>query len=132
MSTRTTSRFRLLRDIRSASALFVWTAFIFAILINLFDWPSFLPAIAMRSKVDPIAPKHALDMDKIYTGSIYFVPSSGDYCLQRMIDNRTGNMWDNGSVNCDELARAIGQPRRNTLGAERVRAIGAALRHDGN
>ena len=86
----------------------------------------------MRSKAEPIAPKHALDMDKIYTGSIYFVPSSGDYCLQRMIDNRTGNMWDNGSVNCDELARAIGQPRRNTLGAERVRAIGAALRHDGN
>jgi len=132
MGTRRTSRYWLSRDIRLASALFVWTAFVVAVLINLFDWQPFRPAIAVQSQANPTAPKHALESDKIYTGAIFFVPSSGDYCLQRMIDNRTGNMWDNGSVDCHELARALGQPRRNTLGLARVRAIGEALRHDGN
>jgi len=120
----------LSREIRSAFVLLVWVAFAFAILLNLFDWPPFRKFIAVRSLAHPAETKRVIDVDKLYTGSIFFVSPSGDSCLERMIDNRTGNMWDNGYVDCYELARALGQPRPNTEGAERVRAIGAALRHD--
>lgn len=38
------------------------------------------------------------------TGSILFVPPSGNRCRHRLIDNYTWFIRDNGFVNCDELA----------------------------
>lgn len=49
---------------------------------------------------DPSDPSdHALR-----TGSILFVPPSGNRCRHRLIDNYTWFIRDNGFINCDELA----------------------------
>jgi hypothetical protein len=37
------------------------------------------------------------------TGSILFVPPSGNRCRHRLIDNYTWFIRDNGFINCDEL-----------------------------
>jgi hypothetical protein len=37
------------------------------------------------------------------TGSILFVPASGNRCKHRLIDNYTWFIRDNGFINCDEL-----------------------------
>lgn len=40
--------------------------------------------------------------DELRTGSILFVPSQGNICRQKLIDNATWRIWDNGPVVCDE------------------------------
>jgi hypothetical protein len=44
------------------------------------------------------------------TGSILFVPPSGNRCKHRVIDNYTWFMRDNGFVNCDELVHRGSEP----------------------
>lgn len=44
------------------------------------------------------------------TGSILFVPPSGNRCRHRLIDNYTWFIRDNGFINCDELASRGGDP----------------------
>ena len=40
----------------------------------------------------------------IYTGSMLYVPDSGNGCHQWQFDNRSGRLSDKGSVNCDDVA----------------------------
>lgn len=44
------------------------------------------------------------------TGSIVFVPPSGNRCRHRLIDNYTWFIRDNGFVNCNELASRGSDP----------------------
>lgn len=44
------------------------------------------------------------------TGSILFVPPSGNRCRHRLIDNYTWFIRDNGFVNCNELASRGSDP----------------------
>lgn len=58
--------------------------------------------------------------DDLTTGSILFMPDHGDRCYNRLIDNATWRIYDNGEVDCREaLARS-----RNARGSgSRVDAI---------
>lgn len=47
----------------------------------------------------PIAPEREA---KLLSGSILFVPLSGNTCRQNLIDNATGEIRGNGLVECDE------------------------------
>lgn len=40
----------------------------------------------------------------IYSGSILYVPETGDGCHQWQFDNRNGHFNDKGAVNCDDVA----------------------------
>ena len=66
--------------------------------------------------------------EPLYVGSIIFVPAHGDRCWKRLIDNRTGLMWDDGIVKCDAVAPPPPEEPRG-MGIQRLRAIGAALQH---
>lgn len=58
------------------------------------------------------------------TGSVLFVPPSGNRCKHRLIDNYTWFMRDNGFVNCDELAsRGIDPISRDYNSSPRLDAI---------
>src|SRR5262245_22997507 len=41
------------------------------------------------------------DDDELRTGSILFVPDRGNICRQKLIDNTTWRIWDNGFVPCN-------------------------------
>jgi hypothetical protein len=61
--------------------------------------------------------------DDLTTGSIVFVPIHGNRCRNRLIDNTTWRIRDNGYVDCKEaLAQYTTGPRLN-LSAARASAI---------
>ena len=47
-----------------------------------------------------------------------------------MIDNRNGQMWDKGYIDCYDPLLQNGGAVHATLSGDRLRAIGRALRHD--
>ena len=117
-----------LRDIPRTYVLLVWLAFGAAILIYTIDWhPSGWSALRQET----VAAKPLRNDAATYTGSIIIVPARGDQCLQRMIDNRTGRMWDKGYVNCDEAASPPEKDQRAGMSSLRLNAIGKAF-HGGD
>jgi hypothetical protein len=64
---------------------------------------------------------------ELYTGSIILVPTQGEQCLERALDNRTGQMWDKGYVNCYDVVRNTA--KNSGLSSSRMRLIGNAFLH---
>ena len=59
------------------------------------------------------ASKPAPSEEEIYTGSILYVPSEGTICRQLLFDNRTGQLRDNGLVDCEQAYyRGTGESAR--------------------
>jgi len=132
----------LLRNVRRwrrdefprAFMLLVWAGFAVALLLSALGWSPLRANLMFRhhAKAPLVAPVPG--GDELYTGSIYFVPSIGDYCWQRMLDNRNGDMWDIGYIDCEavlEPQKPEPSPRR-TMSGERMLAISRALRHGGD
>jgi hypothetical protein len=88
VATRVSSRRRwFLRDVPRTYVLFVWLAFGLAAFIYANDWhPSGWSKLRQEAAAKPPQRRDA----EYYTGSIVIVPARGEYCWQRMIDNRTG------------------------------------------
>ena len=128
MASRTSHRRWLLREVPHIVALFAWAAFGFAILTYFVDSTQ-LQRWMLATYRGTAAAKTPADVNngqKPYSGSILFVPPRGDYCAEWTFDNRNGEMWDKGPVNCSVMA-----PRdaNEGLSAERMRAIGKAFNH---
>lgn len=70
------------------------------------DW--FIPTHVKVVAADP-APTPAVHDDVMYTGSIIFVPSRGDLCWQRHLDNRTGWMRDVGYRPCEKVVSYLSE-----------------------
>ncbi|HET9718366.1 MAG TPA: hypothetical protein VFP60_19525 [Pseudolabrys sp.] len=124
MATRSSSRRWFLRDIPRTYVLIVWLAFGAVLLIYANDWhPSGWSALRREAA----APARETPRVESYTGSIIIMPPRGDACRQMMLDNRTGAMWDNGYVSCDEV---VSRPERDARGMStmRMNAIGNAFR----
>lgn len=112
-----------LRDIPRTYVLFVWLVFGLAAFVYAYDWhPSGWTALRTEATVKP----QRRDVE-YYTGSIIMVPTSGDYCWQRMLDNRTGKMWDKGYVNCYEAVSPLEKDQRVGMSSLRMNAIGKAF-----
>ena len=108
----------LWREIRPTFAALVWFAFGCSLLMYINDWSVPRPPAATEPKAD------TAEIDTLYTGSIIFSPDRGDFCWQRMIDNRTGRLWDKGYINCDEIAsRSAKERQRGALSVLRMQAI---------
>lgn len=124
MAARVSSRHWFLRDIPRTYVLFVWLAFGLAAFLYAYDWhPSGWSALRKQEAV--VKPQRR-DVE-YYTGSIVIVPTNGDHCWQRMIDNRTGKMWDKGYVNCDEAVSPQEKDQRTGMSSLRLNAIGKAF-----
>jgi len=132
----------LLRNVRRwrrdefprAFMLLVWAGFAVALLLSALGWSPLRSSLVFRHHAKPKAVVPVPSSDELYTGSIYFVPSIGDYCWQRMLDNRNGDMWDIGYIDCEavlEPQKPEPSPRR-TMSGERMLAISRALRHGGD
>jgi hypothetical protein len=103
--------------------LFVWL--LFAAILALSGWIGGGLADGLRPKrTQQATSAQSTGDDEIYTGSILFVPTGGDNCWQRFLDNQTGRLWDNGFVSCEGAAphSLISQPGRYST-AGRVDAI---------
>jgi len=129
MTSRVSPRRWLLRDMPRTYILLVWVAFGFSVLIYFIDWSPARRAAAVRPEINAAMSK--INGDMLYTGSIIIVPTRGDYCWQRIIDNRTGKMWDKGYVNCDEaVSKSENNDRQGAISVMRLNSIGKAFRHD--
>jgi hypothetical protein len=65
---------------------------------------------------------------KIITGSVY-----DDKCRELVFDNRNGNMWDNGYVNCDGVSlQLLQEDHQKNMDIIRLREVGKAFRHEDN
>ena len=124
MTPRVSNRAWLLRDVPRTVALFTWLAFAFSVLILFADWPQREPR---EAEVKP-----PVDLDEQYSGSI-IVHKRGEECWQRVFDNRTGNLWDIGVVNCAEaMTPVIPDAAVSITGADRLRAISKAFGRSDN
>ena len=129
MAARASSRRRwFLRDIPRTYVLFVWLAFGLATVIYAVDWrPSGWSTLRQEATAKP----QRRDAE-YYTGSIVIVPARGEFCWQRMIDNRTGKMWDKGYVNCYDAVAPLEKDQRVGMSSLRMNAIGKAFNHSSN
>ena len=127
MAARASSRRRwFLRDVPRTYVLFVWLCFGLAAFVYAYDWhPSGWSAL----KREAAAVKPQRRDAEYYTGSIIIVPAGGDSCWHRMIDNRTGKMWDKGYVNCYEAVSPLEKDQRVGMSSLRMNAIGKAFNH---
>jgi hypothetical protein len=48
---------------------------------------------------------------EIYTGSIVYMPDTGNACHQWLFDNLTGRFTDKGPVNCAEVDQGLDGPK---------------------
>jgi hypothetical protein len=81
----------------------------------------------------PVRPRlNDVEIDKQYTGSIMVDPPRGDKCRERILDNRTGYMWDNGYVDCHDVSEPLEKHHPSGIDATRLRNIGKAFRHESN
>ena len=132
MALHVASRSWLSSDISRAFVLLLWASFFIAIIVNVFDWPVWRGA-AVKPQPNAAGGKPGFDRDAFYRGAIFFVPEFGDFCWERMLDNRTGNMWDKGYVNCDDaVSELLANKQRGNLSNERMELISKAFSGNGH
>src|SRR5208282_6864014 len=56
---------------------------------------------------------------KLLNGSVLFPPLSGNTCRQSLIDNATGQIRDNGFVDCDAAKAQIAENWRKQVATQR-------------
>jgi hypothetical protein len=66
--------------------------------------------------------------DKIYTGSILYIPYEGSNCRQILFDTRNGRFTDNGYVDCVNAQAQSGIASPKQWSAGRVRVISDGFR----
>jgi len=115
----------LLRDLSRAYVLLVGAATGAFLLVYLsYYWtPAPHASEAAAQANDPNAATR-------YTGSIMTDLPRGELCWERIFDNRTGRMWDNGYVKCDTQPAQLADagPRRG-MDVWRLKEVGKAFRH---
>jgi hypothetical protein len=125
MASRVSSRGWVVRDIPRTYVLLVWAAFVVGILLYFIDWSP----VQRESTVRPDL--HNGSNEKRYIGSIVVDSARGDMCWERILDNRTGKMWDKGYVKCNSI---VSQPSETNppegIDIMRMRSVGKAFRHE--
>ncbi len=116
----------LLRDIPRTAVLLAWLVAGIVALIVLIDWHAI-----RRSALQNASPTAAtIDQQQLRSGSIIVAPMEGDQCWQRTLDNRTGQMWDNGYVSCEKTLTPSRIDPSVNMSAARLNAIGKSFRSD--
>ncbi len=114
----------LLRDIPRTAVLLAWLAAGIVALVVLIDWH-----VTRRSAWQDASPAISTgDPQRFSSGAIIVAPTQGDQCWQRTLDNRTGQMWDDGYVNCEAALTPSRIDPSASMSAARLNAIGKAFR----
>ena len=66
--------------------------------------------------------------NKIYTGSILYMPYEGKICRQLLFDNHTGLLSDNGTVDCERAAYQSMDNTPKRWSFARMRVISSGFR----
>ena len=126
MAVSVASHHQLLRDLSRAYVLLVGAAFTAFLLIYLscyWSSPTHHAREAGALADDASAATR-------YTGSIMIDPPRGELCWERIFDNRTGRMWDNGYVKCEtKQAQLADDNQRVGMDVWRLHEVGKAFRH---
>jgi uncharacterized ion transporter superfamily protein YfcC len=116
----------LLRDLPRTYVVLVCAAFVVSVLAYFVDWSQFRRETAAKPQLDNAA--NQTDEQR-YTGSI-IVPTSKDLCLELTLDNRNGNMKDNGYVNCGTaLSKFENKNPHEGMDVLRMRAVSKAFQN---
>jgi hypothetical protein len=125
MASRVLSRRQFSRDLPRAYALLSCAAFGMTLLIFLSHYWSQVP----RDSTVTVQ-LNDTDNDKRYAGSIMIDPPRGEMCWERIFDNRTGNMRENGYVKCNNAPLQLSDDNQpHGLGVNRLNEIGKTFRH---
>jgi hypothetical protein len=80
-------------------------AFAAALAVVAFYWTPYERNVAAKQQLQLQQQKPQVDQkaaaDKIYAGSI-LIPERGTRCTEMVFDNRTGQTWDRGIVDCGD------------------------------
>jgi hypothetical protein len=127
MRRRKSSAHWLWRDLRLSYLLLFWGAVSFGLIVY------FAPAATLPRNATLPPPSDDDRLITASTASIILVPPRGERCWQRILDNRTGRMWDRGYVNCYQAITQPAEPKPGmAVSSVRLNAISNAFRHDDN
>jgi len=124
MTSRVLSHSQVSRDLPRTYVVLACAAIgVGLVIFGSYYWQSFPRESAAASQLnDANSSKH-------YVGSILADPPRGDMCWERVFDNRTGNMWDNGYVKCDNAPPQLWvDSQQQGLDAWRMHEVGKAFR----
>jgi hypothetical protein len=131
MASRATYRHSLIRDL--PPAFFLAGGAVVMISLFAFLSPNWSPA---REEANSPRLKGAgielneFNFDNRYAGEIITGSIIDDECRKLILDNRNGNMWDKGRVNCPDRPRqSLQADNAGVKGALRLREISKAFRH---
>ncbi|HZT26739.1 MAG TPA: hypothetical protein VFA57_13655 [Pseudolabrys sp.] len=128
MAVRTLSNRHLLRDLPHASVVLFYAAFFIGLAFLMVA--SYRSPIVQSGKTSLPSESDNGSNATRYAGSIMVEPPKGELCWQRVFDNRTGAMWDNGYVKCDQTAaQPAGADAPKSMDAKRLLEVGKAFRH---
>ena len=132
MTSRVTSRRHLLRDLPHTYVVLCCAAVAMSLLVLFFHYSSPIQRdSAVRPQLNELRPQlNEFDIDKRYAGSIITDAPRGDMCWERVLDNRTGNLWDKGYVKCRDVSAPSGNHQPSGMDATRLRDVGKAFRHE--
>jgi len=125
MRRRKSSAHWLWRDLRLSYLLLFWGAVSLGLIVY------FAPAATLPRNAALPPPSDDDRLITASTASIILVPRRGERCWQRILDNRTGRMWDRGYVNCYEAVAQASEPTPGVaVTSVRLTAISNGFRHD--
>jgi hypothetical protein len=93
-----------------------------------FGWFATDEIVAARQRAAAAAAALAAGNDEIYTGSILYMPDDGRLCRQMLFDNHSGQLRDNGVVDCAGAAYHGSDDSAKQWSADRVRVIATGFR----
>jgi hypothetical protein len=82
--------------------LFVWLFFVLVLGLSALIGSGLAGALRPAPAPQATGSRPATD-DALYAGSILFVARDGENCRQRVFDNQTGQLRDNGVVACEAM-----------------------------
>jgi hypothetical protein len=133
MASRVSSSNHFFRDLPPAFVLVRCVIVSVIFLIVLFSYFSpLLHESITRPHLNGQEPQlNEFNFDKRYAGEIITGSVYDDKCRDIVFDNRNGNMWDKGYVNCDGmLLQFLHKDQPKNMDEIRLREVGKAFRHE--
>lgn len=121
----TSSHHHTLRDLPQAYVVLVYAAMALALVA----FATYSPRLMQSDSPPPAPAASGVNQTRHFVGSIMIDAPKGDLCWQRMFDNATGAMWDNGYVKCEWAQAALAHPPDSGVDVRRLLEVGKAFRH---
>ena len=93
-----------------------------------FGWLATDKIVVGRQRAAAAATAPTAGNDEIYTGSILYMPDDGRLCRQMLFDNHSGQLRNNGVVDCASAAYHGSGDGPKQWSSDRVRVIASGFR----